>query len=455
VLIPRIAAWRSRLLQAHPDHMRIALGALRVAIFVLAGRLAGAAKEMAVAYRYGTSHVVDAYQLTLTLISWMPTAFATAFLIVLVPIFVNLSKEGRSARELFLGELEAWTILLAVLLVTLLFLVWPFALDLLAVNLSQQTRVMARHMMLGMAPVAVVILLSCVYSARLQAHERHMNNLLDGLPAMLILILVLTVRDSESMWPLVCGTTLGFVAQMMLLHRYAKRIDGGRGTLRLSFQSQHWPRIAHAARVFMPGQIVLCCAPALDQSFAAHLGDGTIAKLGYANRVISLLMSVGALAMAQATLPIVSDILNRGDRARARDTAVKWSLLMLAVGTGCAAVSWLLAPQVIALLFERGAFGAEDTVAVAGLFRWGLVQVPFYFAGLVLMTLFASAGRFNVMTFVALLSFAVKSASNFAFAHWFGVSGLLLATGVMHASMFICYMICAQRFSSSNMMRSA
>jgi peptidoglycan biosynthesis protein MviN/MurJ (putative lipid II flippase) len=164
--------------------------------------------------------------------------------------------------------------------------------------------------------------------------------------------------------------------------------------------------------------------------------------------VIALLMSVGALAVSQATLPILSDILSRGDCARARDTALRWSVLMLAFGTGCAAVSWVLAPQVISLLFERGAFGASDTIAVTGLFRWGVVQVPFYFAALVLMTLFASAGRFKTMTMIALLSFALKALSNFAFARWFGVSGILLATGVMHATTFVCYMIFSKQISN-------
>ena len=44
-------------------HRRIASSFLLVSAFVLIGRLAGAAKEMAIAWRYGISEIVDAYVL--------------------------------------------------------------------------------------------------------------------------------------------------------------------------------------------------------------------------------------------------------------------------------------------------------------------------------------------------------------------------------------------------------
>src|SRR3546814_4132080 len=54
-------------------------------------------------------------------------------------------------------------------------------------------------------------------------------------------------------------------------------------------------------------------------------------------------------------------------------------LLMVLAGAVVTAVGWLLAPWGVALLFERGAFTADDTVVVAQVLRWGLLQMPFYF----------------------------------------------------------------------------
>jgi peptidoglycan biosynthesis protein MviN/MurJ (putative lipid II flippase) len=146
---------------------------------------------------------------------------------------------------------------------------------------------------------------------------------------------------------------------------------------------------------------------------------------------------MGAMAAARATLPIFSDIRRQGDVPRARRTALIWALATLAAGLACAVVSWLLAPTVIALLFQRGAFTPQDTVSVASAFRYGLLQVPFYFALLVVWQLFASEGRFKLVANISLLAFAVKVVGNFVLVRQFGVAGVQISTALMYASAFV------------------
>ncbi|MFM0339747.1 murein biosynthesis integral membrane protein MurJ [Paraburkholderia fungorum] len=412
---------------------------MRISFFVLAGRCAGAFKEMAIAYRYGTGGVVDAYQLTMALVSWLPVAFATVFGIVLVPVFVDLRQQSIDDQARFLGELEAWAIVVGATFSLLLYLCWPLALHLIAGNLSPATQEICHKMIVMMAPIGIFMLASCGYASRLQSRERHINTLLDGLPACLVLIFVLLANDRTSMLPLVFGTIGGIVLQTLAVRRFSVRIDPIRFKFRLTLKAPQWPRVFRAVRVLMLGQLVMCCTPVLDQFFVAGFGDGAIATLGYTNRVLSLLLSMGALAISQATLPILSDIIASGDSVRARHTALKWTMLMFLLGTVCAVVSWLLAPHIVGLLFQRGAFTARDTVAVADLFRWGQLQLPFYFSSLVLLTLFASAGRYKEMAVIALVSFIVKVVANVGMTHWIGVPGILAGTALMHATTLICY----------------
>jgi putative peptidoglycan lipid II flippase len=448
-VISQIAAWRSRLLQLHPDHLRAARGMSRVAIFVLLGRCAGAAKEMTIAFRYGISNVVDAYQITLMLVTWLPAACSAVFAIVLVPVFVDLRKQANAEQSQFLGELEAWAIGVGVLFMLILYLVWPYALNMMAGSLSPDTRVMARHMMLVMAPIAVLAMIVAAYSCRLQSGERHISTLLDGLPAAMVLILVLSVRSSNAMLPLMWGTVLGFVAQAIALRPLAGKVGGHYSRMSLTFRSKQWPRVFRAVRVYMFGQIVVCCSPALDQYFVAHLGDGAVATLGYANRVFGLLLSMGALAIAQGTLPILSDILGRNDPERARVTALRWSMLMLGAGTVCALIAYPLAPWVVAVLFQRGAFTAQNTILVADLMRFALVQMPFYFAALVMMNLFSAEGRYKEMAIITVCGFLVKALANVVLTRWIGMPGVLLATGLMHACVFALLMIFSRLRPSS------
>jgi peptidoglycan biosynthesis protein MviN/MurJ (putative lipid II flippase) len=413
---------------------------VRLSLFVLVGKCASAFKEMAIAYRYGVSHVVDAYQLTLTLISWLPVTLVAVLGAVLVPALVELRRQSRDEQARFLGELETMAMLVGAVFAVMLYFCWPFVLDLMAGRLPDETRALSGRMMLGMAPIGVLMLTICVHAARLQARELHVNTLLECVPALVLLAFVLVWRDASSPAPLIWGTTLGFLAQAAILVVLSSKADNVRAHFRVSLRSPQWQHMVRSVGVFMIGQFIMSFSAPLDQYFVAALGVGSIATLGYANRILALILGMGALAISRATLPVLSEMLSGGDPDRARKTALMWSLLMLAIGTVVIACAWPLTPLAVRLLFQHGAFNAANTAAVATLVRWGLVQVPFYFAVLVLVQLLASQGRFTAMAIVAATNFAIKVLANFVLIKWFGVAGALLATGVMTACAFACYL---------------
>lgn len=103
----------------------------------------------------------------------------------------------------------------------------------------------------------------------------------------------------------------------------------------------------------------------------------------------------------------------------------------------------MLAPWLVSLLFERGAFTADDTVRVAGVMRWGLLQMPFYFGVLVLVQLLASQNRYRIMASIAVANFLLKAAMNHVLAPVMGVNGIMLATGLMYLLSYVCYMAVA------------
>lgn len=440
-MISQLAEWRGRFLRIHPDHLRIARGAVWVSIFVLFGKGAAALREMAVAYHYGISPVVDAYQLTFTLVTWLPISFAVVLQIALVPALVELRARPTDEQARFLGELKTVVLAIGIACAALLFLAWPFVSGLFARNLSEETRAQCRLMAMTMFPVGILVLTICLHAARLQARERHINTLLECLPAATVLLFLLAWPHRGSPAPLMWGTTIGFLLQAACLGVLARATDGLRIRFFLSLRSPQWSRNYRAIGVFWLGQLVLGLAVPLDQYFVAHLGDGAIATLAYSGRLISLLEGVGALAIGRATLPVFADILRGGERARAREMALKWSFMMLAVGAVLIAIVWPIAPSVIRVIFQHGAFTDADTVTVSHLLRWSLVKLPFYFAQLVLMQLFASEGRLAALAFVAVMGFVIKALANVVLIRWLGIEGVVLASAAAMASLFGAYLL--------------
>src|SRR5262245_35463925 len=106
------AAITSRIRNAHPDHRSIARGMAMGALFVFLSKSAGAAKEMAVAWRYGVSEVVDSYLFIFNLVSWPVVVWFSVLSVVLVPLAATI-REGKP-KDLcrFRAELLGLTFLL-------------------------------------------------------------------------------------------------------------------------------------------------------------------------------------------------------------------------------------------------------------------------------------------------------------------------------------------------------
>lgn len=106
----------------------------------------------------------------------------------------------------------------------------------------------------------------------------------------------------------------------------------------------------------------------IERFLASELPAGAISHLNYAQKVAQIPMTL-SMMLCTVTFPVVARALADGDTERARDRverdlALAGTLVLL----GTAAVV-ACAPQLIALLFQRGAFTAQDTAATAGVMR--------------------------------------------------------------------------------------
>ncbi|MEI2416954.1 lipid II flippase MurJ [Orrella sp. JC864] len=438
-------ALRQRLARLHPDHRRIASGAFRVAIFLVLGKAAGAFKEMAVAYRYGVSDAVDAYQFTLTMATWLPVTAVSVLSVVLIPVLVRVNRSAEADRARFVGELQMLALVLALALGALTWLAWPLVLQVVGSGLSENVQAMSRQLLWAFAPVAAFTLLAGISAARLRARERHVNTLLDSVPAVAVLAWVMLAFNAQGVGPLLWGTLVGFAVQAAWLAWLAARADGAWGRPLWGMRSAHWPEVMKAAGVMLIGQVAMSFVGPIDQYTAANLGQNANATLGYAARLLSLLLGIGAVSVGRAALPVLADVQSRGEVHRARAMALKWSALMVLAGAGAVAVGWVLAPWGVAFLFERGAFTAQDTQAVAGVLRWGMLQLPFYFGVLVLVQLLASQNRYRIMALIAVANFGLKAVLNPVLAPLMGTAGIMLATSLMYLLSYVCYVFAALR----------
>ena len=114
----------------------------------------------------------------------------------------------------------------------------------------------------------------------------------------------------------------------------------------------------------------------VERSVAAQLVAGTITRLSYVQK-IGQEFTAAALILAVVTFPRVSRAIADGDVTDARRRAAQDVQIIGALMLAATVYLMAFAPEVVALLFQRGAFTAADTTATAPLLRiyvWGLLS---------------------------------------------------------------------------------
>jgi putative peptidoglycan lipid II flippase len=86
----------------------------------------------------------------------------------------------------------------------------------------------------------------------------------------------------------------------------------------------------------------------------------------------------------------------------------------------------------VSLLFERGAFGREDTLLVGEIQRYYALQIPFWILGTFFARLLSALHQNRIMFLGALINLPLSVVLNFAFMSWFDVAGIALSTSIVY-----------------------
>jgi murein biosynthesis integral membrane protein MurJ len=439
-----IAALLSRLAAVHPNHKRIAAGAALIGVLTIVAKLFVAAREMAIAWRYGVGTTVDAYQLALTITTWLPMMLTSVMTVVLVPRLVALGNRPAERRS-FVAELNGTVLMLGIAVAALTWIAAPAASALLASGSNAATLELTATMSRLMTPVALFAIVVGYLSARLQSRERFAYSVTEALPAITIGLLVIAPWVHGGAAPLIWGTLVGFLIQALVLGAMTARGDMGLGGLRIRHRSPEWRTLYGSLLVMAAGQVVLASTIPIDQAFASRLGPGAVATLGYANRIVMLISGFGAIVLARALLPVLSSTVADGSHELGGRQARQWVWLLMLIGAAITVAVWLLAPWVVSVIFERGAFTTANSEAVAHVLRYGALQIPFYFAGLTAVQWIAARGRYARLVVIACLAVLLKVAMNLVLVQSFGLAGIMMATAGMYALSFACLYFAANR----------
>ena len=433
----------------HSDHYAIAQGFLFAAAFGFLGKIFGAAKEMAIADRYGISPVVDAYIFVFNLASWPVSLWFSVLTVILVPVLAR--ERLRSMTELmrFKGELLGFSTILGMVLMVAVWFTLHQIIKSSWVGLPAPSIKIAEDMIFGLAMFVPIGLIVSLMSIWVLAYGSQLNTLFEGLPALVIFFAIMIFPPARSE-NLVWGTFVGYVFNLLFLIWIISSKSGIPKPVFIQ-KSKYWSAFWGGVGVMIFGQFLMSFITIIDQFYAAHLDAGSISTLSYANRIMSLILSLGAIAISRATLPIFSRIQDREGLYHLKSIAFKWMAIFFVIGVGCTAMSWFFSNDIVRILFERGLFTSNNTNSVSSTLQYYLIQAPFYFSGLVLVSLFASLKKYYLIAASGIINLIIKLIANFFLIPIMGINGIALSTSIMYViSLVLMLFIMQSKFMRNN-----
>ena len=179
--------------------------------------------------------------------------------------------------------------------------------------------------------------------------------------------------------------------------------------------------------------IIINVTPVIDHFTAASLGVGNVSKLGYSTRLLALFLGLGAISISRSILPVMS---RQSERSVKLELTIRWFFILFSIGCAMTLLTWALAPEMIKLVYQRGAFTANDTASVTSVFRMGIIQIPFYLSGIVLVQFFTSSQRYWILFSSSCVALFVKLTSVFILASYKGIEGIAFSTSLMYIGTF-------------------
>jgi putative peptidoglycan lipid II flippase len=162
----------------------------------------------------------------------------------------------------------------------------------------------------------------------------------------------------------------------------------------------------------------------------ASFTEGAVAWLSYADRLYQLPLGVVGIAIGTVLLPDLARRLRAGDGAGGAHAFNRATEISLALTIPAAVALMVIPVPLVAVLFERGAFGPNDTAATA-------IALAIYGAGLpafvlhkVLQPLFYAREDTRRPFLYALVSLAVNAIVAIGLMPWIGFAAAALGTTV-------------------------
>src|SRR5688572_13160155 len=424
-----------------PDsHPRLARSAGVFGLATIASRVLGLVRDQVLAFYFGAGDANDAFRIANRIPNLVRDLFAEgAMSAAFVPTFT---------RQLALhGRERAWqlasSVINALLLVTVVIVIAGiiFADPLVRLYASDFAEVPGKlELTIYLTRIVLPFLTLVAVAAALMGMLNSLGHFFVPAlsPAMFNVVVIvmslglIPIAPSLGVQPITIvaiATLVGGLGQLVIQWPPLRR-EGFRYRLVLDFKDEGLHRVL---LLMGPGTIGMAATQInvlVNSVLATGEGTGAVSWLDFAFRLMYLPIGLFGVSIATAATPAISRMVAEKDFARIRSTLTNALGLMMFLNIPATVGLIVLAPQIVAVIFEHGEFTRADTLATAAALQLYAIGLVGYSIVRIISPTFYALQRSRVPVIVSAGSVLVNVALNLALVRVMGYRGLALGTSI-------------------------
>ncbi|HRA47092.1 MAG TPA: lipid II flippase MurJ [Thermomicrobiales bacterium] len=412
---------------------RILSATVLVGALTLAVKLVTMGREVVVASKLGTGASIEAYIAAWAIPGFLTMITCDAIVGALLPLHAKARAVGgeEAGRRVFA---ESLVIALAVLgtLTLVLALIPGLLLPIFASNFPPEKLAMAERLWMIMLPAVALYGIGSIWSGMLNSSSRFGLAAISPMIVPLVSTIAMLAFPHHAVDALAIGFVLGSALQLGTLaigmSRHGLGIRpawyGGLPESRSMFR---------LAGPLIGNGIIFGGIPIVDSAMAASLGDHQLAILSYGTRLILPIMGISSAALATVVFPYFSRMVAEDRWDEVQGTIRTYTKLILAFSVPGSVLLMVFSHHIVAFLFERGAFNASDTEAVAQIQMILAMMIPFYALGVLYSRVVISLRKTHLMLLCSGVVFVVNVIADIVLKDLIGINGIAMATVINYA----------------------
>jgi len=412
-------------------------------------KLLGFARDVLLAKVFGATYVTDVAQLVENVLLSIVTFITSPIAIPLVPELTQAQmRSERDYRSLLSSVFGLFSIVGGVLFALVVAFPQVFVL-LFSGGFKGATLAYAEYTYRWLAALSIIVVVSATLKTALSVRKDFVLLSFADVVMNVVVIggLLLGARQTELP---ILKVTAQLAAAAMLWAYFAVR---ERWALVPRFRN--WdPRVKSLLRQAGPlfiGSATDMLLTLIDRTIASFLPEGSIASLAYAQKIFLLPLGVWAVQIAESSYPFIVSAFAAEDTRKGYQLArgAIQRILFLIVPATAGLV--LLAQPIVRIIYQRGAFTAENTALVARVLQ-GYAGVLLFSSVQYIQTRLFYARR-NTLTpmFISMASLGLNVGLNYLFGFVLGLGAFGLAVASSLAalvSMLLMYVIYRRRYGA-------